>query len=145
MSPVALDRRAFLKISALAGGGMVIAAYFDTNLLAQGRQGGAPAPPLTPDAFIKIAPDGIVTITAKNPEIGQGVKTMLPMLIAEELDVDWKDVRVQQADFDPTKYSGQQAGGSTATPGNCPADAPRRRGRARDAGRRGGEYLESTG
>src|SRR6185436_17342873 len=117
MSTVVLNRRSFLRYSALAGGGLLITAFVDpVDLFAQGRGGGQPAP--KPDAYIKIGADGIVTITAKNPEIGQGVKTMLPMLIAEELDVDWKDVRIEQGDFDPAKFQGQQAGGSTATPGN---------------------------
>ena len=117
MSTVIVNRRAFLRATAIAGGGMMIAAYFDPgDLFAQGRQGGPP-PPLEPNAFIRIAPDGRVTIIGKNPEIGQGVKTMLPMLIAEELDVDWSAVTVEQGDLD-AKYGQQSAGGSTATPNN---------------------------
>jgi isoquinoline 1-oxidoreductase subunit beta len=110
-----MNRRAFLRATALAGGGMMLAYYIEpaANVLAQF------GPPVTllPVSFITIAPDGIVTLIAKNPEIGQGVKAMLPMLIAEELDVDWKDVRIEQGDLN-AKYGLQIAGGSTATPMN---------------------------
>jgi isoquinoline 1-oxidoreductase subunit beta len=116
MSPVAVDRRSFLKVTALAGGGLMIAAYIEpvAGLAQQGRQ---PAPPLVPNAFITIAADGTVTIVGKNPEIGQGIKTALPMLIAEELDVEWSTVTVEQGDLDE-KYGQQFAGGSLAVPSN---------------------------
>src|SRR5438045_7056591 len=109
----AVNRREFLRASALAGGGLLLASYLEP-LEAAAEKGG----PAALDAFVRIAPDGIVTITAKNPEIGQGVKTMLPMLIAEELDVDWKNVRIEQAPLDTAKYGRQFAGGSMATPLN---------------------------
>jgi isoquinoline 1-oxidoreductase beta subunit len=117
MDTMVMNRRSFLRITALAGGGLLAAVYFEpvSDLLAQG----GPAPVnFVPNAFIKIGPDGIVTIMSKNPEIGQGIKTSLPMLIADELDVEWKNVRIQQADLDEMKYGRQNAGGSTATPTN---------------------------
>ena len=120
-----LDRRSFIKVSALAGGGMLIAFYTDNGLLAQQR-GPAPAPtPINPNTYIKVHPDNTFTIVAKNPETGQGIRNSLPMIIADEFDVDWKQVKIEQADRDD-KYGrdmgaptvGQIEGGSTATPQN---------------------------
>jgi isoquinoline 1-oxidoreductase beta subunit len=111
------SRRDFLRVSALAGGGVLLASYADP-LEAIQRLNGVPLADPALSAYVRITPDGIVTITAKNPEIGQGIKTMLPMLIAEELDVEWANVRIEQGDLDSTKYQAQIAGGSTATPTN---------------------------
>ncbi len=111
-----MNRRSFLRASALAGGGMMLALYIEPIEKVLAAQFGPPVT-LLPASFITIAPDGIVTLIAKNPEIGQGVKAMLPMLIAEELDVDWKNVRIEQGDLE-AKYGLQIAGGSTATPMN---------------------------
>ena len=116
MTTMPITRRSFLRVSALTGGGMMLALHLDpAEALAQF---GGPAAPLSPLAFIKIASDGVVTIMAKNPEIGQGVKNMLPMIIAEELDVEWRNVRIEQTDVNAAMYGGQLAGGSFATPSN---------------------------
>src|SRR5579862_3315317 len=93
-----MNRRSFLQFTALAGGGVLIGLTVKPeDLLAQGR--GAPPAPPTVENYIKIAADGTITIMAKNPEVGQGCRTMLPMLIAEELDVDWKDIKIEQTDL----------------------------------------------
>lgn len=110
-----VDRRTFLQVSALAGGGVVI-ALAAPRVFTQGQPPQATPPPL-PSTYITINPDNTFTIIAKNPETGQGVKTALPMIIAEELDVDWAQVRIQQADLDP-KYGRQFEGGSRAIPTN---------------------------
>ena len=111
-----VSRRDFLKVSALAGGGLLLASYAEPLEAISAVSGRAAEATL--GAYVRITPDNVITITAKNPEIGQGIRTMLPMLIAEELDVDWSQVRVVQGDYDPVKYIAQAAGGSTATPTN---------------------------
>ena len=109
-----VDRRSFLKVSAAAGGGVMVALHMSpAELLAQFGGGS-----FDPVAFVQIAANGTVTIMSKNPEIGQGVKNMLPMIIADELDVDWSSVRVEQAAVDAEKFGLQIAGGSTSTPMN---------------------------
>jgi isoquinoline 1-oxidoreductase beta subunit len=112
-----VNRREFIRVTAVAGGGILLAVYTH-RLGAVAPETAAPSPEFTPNAYIRMTPDGIVTIIAKNPEIGQGVKTMLPMLIADELDVEWKNVRVEQAPLDTGRFTAQFAGGSTATPVN---------------------------
>jgi isoquinoline 1-oxidoreductase beta subunit len=118
MDTTRVDRRSFLRVTALAGGGIMLGSYLRVLDSAEAFAATPTAPEFTPNAFIRMTPDGIVTIVAKNPEIGQGVKTMLPMIIADELDVDWANVRIEQAPLDPKKYQNQGAGGSTATPVN---------------------------
>ncbi|MFI5227439.1 MAG: molybdopterin cofactor-binding domain-containing protein [Gemmatimonadales bacterium] len=116
-SPV-VDRRAFIKVGALAGGGLLIGTYL--------RFGASPAfaenAPLAgdsfaPNAFITITPSGAVSIIAPNSEMGQGIKTGLPMIVAEELDVPWERVTVVQGDLNPA-YGRQFSVGSGSTIGN---------------------------
>ncbi|MFI4966652.1 MAG: molybdopterin cofactor-binding domain-containing protein [Caulobacterales bacterium] len=106
------SRRDLLKASVI-GGGLVLSFSIAPKAEAAETAGAQAL-----NAYVRVAPNGIVTIVAKNPEIGQGVKTSLPMMIAEELDVPWANVRIEQADCDPKLYSRQFAGGSLATPMN---------------------------
>jgi isoquinoline 1-oxidoreductase beta subunit len=106
-------------MTALAGGGLAIGLYEQplARALAAVQNDRRP-PALSPRAFVEIHADGAVTIRCKNPEIGQGVRTMLPMLIAEELDVEWSQVRVAFADLDERAHGPQFSGGSMSTPMN---------------------------
>lgn len=108
------SRRNFIRTSALASGGLLIGF----NLFTACKPEAKPSLDISKlnfndfNAFIKISDEGYVTIYSPNPEIGQGVKTSMPMIIAEELDVDWKKVNVVQGIYDPINYQRQVAGGS---------------------------------
>ncbi|MBO9639274.1 MAG: xanthine dehydrogenase family protein molybdopterin-binding subunit, partial [Siphonobacter aquaeclarae] len=99
------NRRTFLKVMASAGGGLMLGfSWSEAEAL--------PAAPGTFNAYLSIATDGVVSILSPNPEVGQGIKTSFPMIVAEELDVDWKQVRVIQAALDTKNFERQVAGGS---------------------------------
>ena len=142
-SPAAPDlgRRVFLRQTSVGAGGLWLGVALGPAggvvNASTAAKGAAAAAAFQPSAFIRIAPSGVVTLISKQPEIGQGIKTSLPMVIAEELEVNWKDVVVVQGDLDAA-YGGQTAGGSTSTPNNyndfhrlgatCPHDARPGRG-----------------
>ncbi|MFT4532939.1 MAG: isoquinoline 1-oxidoreductase beta subunit [Saprospiraceae bacterium] len=111
-----LNRRTFFKISGAAGGGMILGFSW----LAQGCKQPEeiakvlemPSEWYDINAYLKIGNNGVVTIFSQNPEIGQNVKTSMPMIVAEELDVDWENVIVEQAGLNTDKFPRQVAGGS---------------------------------
>jgi isoquinoline 1-oxidoreductase beta subunit len=105
--PPGLDRRRFLQVSASVLGGMMVSVG---DLLGQDPAAGA----FAPNGYIRIDSDGTITVWARNPDMGQGVRTSLPLLIAEELEVSLERVRVEQASLDPERFGGQGAGGSTS-------------------------------
>lgn len=111
---VTFSRRNFIRTSALASGGLLIGF----NFFSACKETAKPPVDISKlnfndfNAFIKIADNGYVTIYSPNPEIGQGVKTSMPMLIAEELDVPWEHVTVAQGILDTQNYTRQVAGGS---------------------------------
>src|SRR4029078_4472672 len=113
-----LSRRNFIKITGLAGVGLVLAMGLGPTAqraVAQAKRG---ARTFDANPFVQIKTDGTTVLFAKNPEVGQGVKTSLPMIVEEELDADWRKVHVEQAVIDIKLYGPQVAGGSTSTPAN---------------------------
>ncbi len=126
------SRRTFITVSAAAGGGMLLSlsipeladASVPMGITDVADHGSVPAI----NAYVRISPDNRITISSKVPEIGQGIKTSLPMIIAEELDADWSTVHIEQAPLDAKLYGAQFAGGSFSTPLNW--DPLRRAGAA---------------
>jgi isoquinoline 1-oxidoreductase subunit beta len=110
-----ISRRSFLRTSALAGGGLML-SFSWLNSFASETVGVFEIPNewTEMNGFLKIAEDGVVTIMSPNPEGGQNVKTSMPMIVAEELDVDWKNVIVEQAPLNTRLYTRQFIGGSQA-------------------------------
>src|SRR5215472_8558977 len=96
-----LSRRAFLKSSATLSAGLVVAFCVPLGLRQAIAQGAKPPLNVPPNAFVRIAPDNTVTILLKHSEMGQGIWTSLPMVIAEELDVDFDRVHVEHAPAAP--------------------------------------------
>jgi isoquinoline 1-oxidoreductase beta subunit len=102
------SRRTFLKVSATAAGGLLVAIYARPDAVARGANAS-----FQPNAFIRVDPDDTVTIWSRNPDMGEGVKTALSMIIVEELDADWHRVRVENAPLD-RRFGPQGVGGSDA-------------------------------
>ena len=104
-----MNRRTFLQSSALSGGGLLLSFTFLSSFKDKGASSTQEL-----NGFVKITSDNIIQIMSPNPEGGQGVKTSMPMIVAEELDVDWKQVQVIQADLDTKHFTRQFIGGSQA-------------------------------
>lgn len=108
-----LDRRSFLKVSALAGGGMVLSFSWLAGCKPSTEEVlTLPKEWFELNNYIKIGENGVVTLYSANPEFGSNIKTSMPMILAEELEVDWKMVLVEQADFWPERFQRQFTGGS---------------------------------
>jgi isoquinoline 1-oxidoreductase beta subunit len=113
-----VSRRGILKGLGLAGSFVLAAPFMPRSALAAYETGASKMPHGTvvdPRVFVSIAPDGIVTIVAHRSEMGTGVRTSLPLIVAEEMEANWSRVRVQQADGDEVKYGNQDTDGSRST------------------------------
>ncbi|MFM7708664.1 MAG: molybdopterin cofactor-binding domain-containing protein [Gammaproteobacteria bacterium] len=109
------SRRGFIKVAGGAAGGLMLGLSAGVPRDAQ-AQAFPPPPPFAPGAFVRVAPDGRITLISKNPEIGQGIKTGFGVILAEELDARWSDVTVEQAEVNAAVYGMQVAGGSMSIP-----------------------------
>ncbi|HNR07619.1 MAG TPA: molybdopterin-dependent oxidoreductase [Saprospiraceae bacterium] len=110
-----INRRSFIKVTSLAGGGMMLSFNWLAGCKPTSQEILAlPKEWFELNSYIKIGENGAVTLMSPNPEFGSNVKTSMPMILAEELDIDWKNVRVEQADFFPERFERQFTGGSQA-------------------------------
>ncbi len=109
-----LNRRRFLKLTGVAGGGLVLGFSLRPGEI--WAEDGEQRREFVPNAYVRIAADGAIHIVSKGPEIGQGIKTAFPLIVAEELDADWSAVRVDQAPIDSNRFGRQSAGGSRSIP-----------------------------
>ncbi|MFZ9046751.1 MAG: molybdopterin cofactor-binding domain-containing protein, partial [Cyclobacteriaceae bacterium] len=110
-----VGRRAFLKTSVAAGGGLMISfSWLASCTPGQTKEEVLAMPKewFELNAYLKIGENGRITINVPNPEFGQNIKTSMPMIVAEELDVEWKQVIAEQADFDKSRFDRQFTGGS---------------------------------
>ena len=119
MSPILnLSRREFLRVGGLAGGGLILGFYFNPSG-SGGQAGAASGGPFRPNAFIRISPDDTVTLIMNKSEMGQGVYTSLPMLIAEELECDWNKINLEPAPVAPaynhTEWGPMQGTGGSSS------------------------------
>ncbi len=106
-----VHRRDFIKTAGAAGAGLVLSFYLpskENELHAEST-----SESFAPNVWLRIDPSGTVTVTVAKSELGQGPRTYFPMIVAEELEANWKSIRVEQADADPTKYGSMGTGGST--------------------------------
>jgi isoquinoline 1-oxidoreductase beta subunit len=112
-----LSRRGFIKVTGLAGGGFALALSLGP-VAEQAFAQSKPTANASLNPYVQIRADGTVVLFAKNPDVGQGVKTSLPLIVAEELDADWDRVEVRQSAINAELYGLQLAGGSTSIPMN---------------------------
>jgi isoquinoline 1-oxidoreductase beta subunit len=110
------SRRAFLSASLAAGGGLMLTVSLPGIAAPRVDPRDQPSSATRLTSYILIAPDGVVTIMARSPDMGQGMKTTLPMIIADELDVPWSSVHVENAPVNPALYGMQFSYGSMNTP-----------------------------
>src|SRR5262245_14687461 len=110
-----LHRREFLKVGALAGSGLLLGIRVPEARAAGGKR----VAPFQPNVFVRVDTTGAVTIWLARSDMGQGVRTALPMIVADEMDADWTSVRIEQADAHPAKYGRMMTVGSTSVRGGA--------------------------